>query len=294
MHETQMSEQELFHSYRSLLFSIAYRMLGSVMDAEDCVQEVFLQWHDALARSAGPTIENPKAFLCTLVTRRCIDHLRSAQVQRESYVGLWLPEPLVEADPEALPDLAESLSMAFLLLLERLSPIERAVFLLRQVFAYSYAEIALIVGKSEENCRQVMHRARQHLAARRPFTQVPKEVQQQLFTQFLQAWRVGDMHGLLRVLSDEIVLHSDGGGRVSAARQPISGPDKVARFLLGLQRKYLALADLTIRPALINGQPGLICYLHEDAFLQEWLATMHEKQRTSRVSLQSLSLRISK
>ena len=110
-----------------------------------------------------------------------------------------------------------------------------------------------IVGKSEENCRQVMHRARQHLAARRPFTQVPKEVQQQLFTQFLQAWRVGDMHGLLRVLSDELVLHSDGGGRVSAARQPISGPDKVARFLLGLQRKYLALSDLTIRPALING-----------------------------------------
>jgi RNA polymerase sigma-70 factor, ECF subfamily len=279
MHETQMSEQELFHSYRSLLFSIAYRMLGSVMDAEDCVQEVFLQWHDAAARSPGKTIENPKAFLCTLVTRRCIDHLRSARAQREAYVGIWLPEPLVEADPSELPELAESLSMAFLLLLERLSPIERAVFLLRQVFDYDYAEIATFVGKSEENCRQVMHRARQHLTVHRPFSQVSKAQHQQIFTQFLQAWRDGDMHGLLRVLSDEIVLHSDGGGRVSAARNPIYGPERVARLLLGLQRKYLSVVEVTTRSALINGQPGLICYLHEDAFLQDWLSAIDEKHR---------------
>ena len=161
MYETPMSQQELFQSYRPLLFSIAYRMLGSVMDAEDCVQEVFLQWHEAVRRRPGTPIENPKAFLCTLVTRRCIDQLRSARAQREAYVGLWLPEPLLAADPAGLPELAESLSMAFLLLLERLSPIERAVFLLRQVFDYDYAAIATFVGKSEENCRQVMHRARQ-------------------------------------------------------------------------------------------------------------------------------------
>ncbi len=279
MHETQMSQQELFQSYRSLLFSIAYRMLGSVMDAEDCVQEVFLQWHDTVARSEGPTVENPKAFLCTLVTRRCIDHLRSAQAQREAYVGLWLPEPLIEADPSELPELAESLSMAFLLLLERLSPIERAVFLLRQVFDYDYAEIATFVGKSEENCRQVMHRARQHLTTHRSFSHVSKAQQQQVFTQFLRACRDGDMDGLLRVLSEEVVVHTDSGGRVSTARNPIVGPERVARYLLGIQRKFLHLTEVKSRAALINGQPGLICYLHEDALLQGWLSAINEQHR---------------
>jgi RNA polymerase sigma-70 factor, ECF subfamily len=278
MHETQMSQQELFQSYRSLLLSIAYRMLGSVMDAEDCVQEVFLQWHDVVAQSPGTTIENPKAFLCTLVTRRCIDQLRSARVQRESYVGLWLPEPLVEAAPSEIPELAESLSMAFLLLLERLSPLERAVFLLRQVFDYDYEEIATFVGKSQENCRQVMHRARHHLTVRRTFSQVSRTQQEQVFTQFLRACRDGDMEGLLRLLSDEIVVHTDGGGRVSTARNPIVGPERAARYLLGIQRKFLYLTEVQSRPALINGQPGLIGYLHADDFLHEWLSTLEGRR----------------
>lgn len=269
----QMSQQELFRAYRPLLFSIAYRMLGSIMDAEDCVQEAFLQWY-----ASAETIENPKAFLCTLVTRRCIDHLRSARTQREAYVGLWLPEPLVAAaDPSELSELAESLSMAFLLLLERLSPVERAVFLLRQVFDYDYAEIATFVGKSEENCRQVMHRARQHLAAHRPFSPAPKEEQQQVFIQFVQAWRDGDMDGLLRVLSNEIVLHSDGGGKVATARNPIYGSERVVRYLFGIQRKFLGLLNITLRPALINGQPGLIGYLLEDRYLPDDLAASEEK-----------------
>jgi RNA polymerase sigma-70 factor (ECF subfamily) len=272
MDEMQIGQQEIFQSYRSLLFSIAYHMLGSAMDAEDCVQEVFLQWYSAVTGNPTKTIENPKAYLCTLVTRRCIDHLRSAQVQRESYVGLWLPEPLVTADPSELSELGESLSMAFLLVLERLSPIERAVFLLRQVFEYDYAEIATVVGKSEENCRQVMHRARQHLPERRSFSQVSKAQQQRVFAQFLQACRDGDMEGLLRVLSDEVVVHTDGGDKVSTARNPIYGPGRVARYLLGAQRKFLSLAEVTIQPTFLNGQPGLIIY----AFLQDWLSAMEE------------------
>jgi RNA polymerase sigma-70 factor (ECF subfamily) len=278
MPEAQMSEQELFHAYRPLLFSIAYRMLGSVMDAEDCVQVAFLQWHEARATGSASPIENPKAYLCTLVTRRCIDHLRSAQAQRESYVGLWLPEPVVMPDPEEVSELAESLSMAFLLLLERLSPLERAVFLLRQVFDYDYAEIATVVGKSAEHCRQLMHRARQHLPTPRSSAPMSKEAQQQVFTQFLRACRDGDMDGLLHVLSQEVMVHTDSGGTFSTARHPIVGPERVARYLLGIQRKFLSLSWVSSQPALINGQLGLIGYCQE-GLLQEMLATLAGMQR---------------
>ncbi|GLV60501.1 DNA-directed RNA polymerase sigma-70 factor [Dictyobacter sp. S3.2.2.5] len=265
MDNTSYAQQEkIFQQYRSLLFSIAYRMLGSVMDAEDCVQEAFLQWY---AREPKEEIENPKAYLCTLVTRRCIDRLRSAQAQRETYTGLWLPEPLIETkttDPSTLSELGESLSMAFLLLLERLSPIERAVFLLRQVFDYDYAEIAEIVGKSAENCRQVMHRARRHLPTDDKLAQAPShEQQQQVFAQFLQAYLNGDMDGLLHTLSDEIVLNADGGGKVRAALNPLYGSERVARYLLGLQQKVWQHVKATIQPTLINGQPGLVAYLQE-------------------------------
>jgi len=278
MPETQMSEQELFRAYRPLLFSIAYRMLGSVMDAEDCVQEAFLQWREAVARIPATPIENPKAYLCTLVTRRCIDHLRSAQAQRESYVGLWLPEPLITADPSELSELTESLSMAFLLLLERLSPLERAVFILRQVFDYDYAEIATIVDKSATYCRQVMRRARQHLTLPHSNSQMSREEQQQIFMQFLQACQEGDIEGLVRVLSEKVVLHTDGGGQLGAARNPLVGPDRIARYLLGIQRKFLRLSDFTLRPVLINGQPGIIGYPHSDGFLQELLSTLEEER----------------
>ena len=262
MKRSDTQQKKIFQEYKSLLFSIAYHMLGSVMDAEDCVQEAFLQWY---ASEKNETIENPKAYLCTLVTRRCIDRLRSAQTRRETYVGLWLPEPLIETtDPSEHSELNESLSLAFLLLLERLSPIERAVFLLRQVFDYDYVEIAAIVGKSAENCRQVMHRARRHLPARSTPAPVPHAGQQQIFTQFFQAWKSGDMEGLLQVLSDEIVLHADGGGKARAARHPLYGSDRVARYLLGLQPKVFRGITVAIRQTLINGQPGLIGYLEED------------------------------
>ncbi|GHO63043.1 DNA-directed RNA polymerase sigma-70 factor [Ktedonobacter sp. SOSP1-52] len=253
--------ETVFQQYKSLLFSIAYHMLGSVMDAEDCVQEAFLQWY---ASEEKETIENPKAYLCTLVTRRCIDRLRSAQTQRETYFGLWLPEPLIETtDPSEHSELNESLSLAFLLLLERLSPIERAVFLLRQVFDYDYAEIAAIVGKSAENCRQILHRARRHLPARPTHTPAPHAGQWQVFTQFFQALMNGNMEGLLQVLSDEIMLYSDGGGKVRTVPHPLYGPDQVAHSLLGIQQNVFDVIKVAIRPTVINGQPGLIGYLEE-------------------------------
>jgi RNA polymerase sigma-70 factor (ECF subfamily) len=262
MNTATIQQEKIFQEYKPLLFSIAYSMLGSIMDAEDCMQEAFLQWYTA---DQHETIDNPKAYLCTLVTRRCIDRLRAAHTQRETYVGLWLPEPLVEtADPSYLSELTESLSMAFLLLMEHLSPIERAVFLLRQVFDYDYTEIASIVGKSTENCRQIMHRARRHLPTHRNLTQrTPPAQQQQVFRQFLQASINGNMDGLLHMLADEIVLHTDSGGKVSAARNPIYGADRVAHYLLGLKQKFLASFKLAVRPVTINGQPGLIGYLEE-------------------------------
>ncbi len=279
MDKMQASQQEVFQAYRPLLFSIAYRMLGSVMEAEDCVQEAFLQWYETLANRPASAIENPKAYLCTLVTRRCIDRLRSARVQREAYVGLWLPEPLVTTDLDELSELSESLSIAFLLLLERLSPLERAVFVLRQVFDYDYAEIAECVGKSEEYCRQVMHRARRHLTFPRSPSRISQEEQQEIFQQFLRACQEGDIDGLVRVLSKEVVLHADSGGRVSAARNPIVGAERVARYLLGVQRKFLSLLDVTILSMPINGQPGLVGYLSTGEILHDLLASLEEQRR---------------
>ena len=255
-----MNQDEVFHSYRPLLFSIAYRMLGSAMDAEDCVQEAYVRWHQAV--ESGECVQSPRTYLCTIVTRLCIDRLRSARAQRETYVGVWLPEPLVGPN---VPDLAEmtvfseSLSMAFLLLLEHLSPVERAVFLLHQVFDYDYAEIAEIVGKSQENCRQIARRAREHLHAHRPHYDVSFDQQEQLTHQFIRACTSGDMDGLLALLTDDVILHSDGGGKVRAALNPLYGPSKVARGLLGLQHKVPP--GLIWRIAIVNGQPRLVNYL---------------------------------
>jgi RNA polymerase sigma-70 factor, ECF subfamily len=260
-----MNQGNVFQSYRSLLFSIAYRMLGNIMDAEDCVQEAYMRWHQAV--ESGESVQSPKTYLCTIVTRLCIDQLRSARAQREAYVGVWLPEPLVEPNVPDLAEMAawsESLSMAFFLLLEHLSPVERAVFLLRQVFDYEYSEIAEIVGKSEENCRQIVRRARQHLHARRPHYEVSFEQQKQLTHQFIRACASGDMDGLLALLTEDVVLHTDEGGKVRAALNPIYGPSKVVRGLLGLLRK--APPGLTLHVARVNGQPGLVNYLDDVPF----------------------------
>lgn len=247
-----------YDRHRPLLFSIAYRMLGSVMDAEDVVQEAFVRWR----RAPEAEVRSPKAYLSAVVTRLCIDRLRSARERREQYVGPWLPEPLPD---ERAPDVAEetavleeSLSMAFLVLLESLTPVERAVFLLREVFGHDYAEVARIVGKKEANCRQISRRARAAVAARRPrFERSPGE-EERLRDEFLRACSAGDMEGLVALLSEDVTLWSDGGGKVRAALNPIHGADNVVRFFSGTLGK--APPDLAARRTRINGRPGLVVY----------------------------------
>lgn len=252
-----VSRAEVFDRNRPLLFSIAYRMTGSVMEAEDAVQEGYLRWQQA----SEDEVRSPSSYLSTVVTRLCIDRLRSARVRREQYVGPWLPEPVLgeqAKEIESKADLEDTLSMAFLVLLESLTPVERAVFLLREVFGYEYAEIASLVGKSEANCRQISRRARQSVAARRPrFESSPKQ-EECLMEGFLQASLDGDMEALLAMLSDDVTLYSDGGGKTRAALRPIYGADKVARFLTGILSNIPP--DFAVRQRQINGRPGLVGY----------------------------------
>lgn len=250
-----MSHLETFNHYRPLLFAIAYRMLGTVTDAEDMVQETFLRWQQV----TEVTVKSAKTYLSTITTRLCIDHLRSARVQREQYVGSWLPEPIVTqqtVDPAAQVELADSLSMAFLVMLERLSPIERAVFLLRDVFEYDYDEIGRMVGKSPANCRQILRRSRQHITAQRPRFSVSRHQQEQITALFLEASTQGSLQGLLSLLADDITLWADGGGQVAAALKPLQGAIKVARFLLAIQHKWLNSSVSHIVE--INGQLGIV------------------------------------
>jgi RNA polymerase sigma-70 factor (ECF subfamily) len=251
--------EESFETLRPLLFSIAYRMLGSVSDAEDIVQEAFLR-HQRVLRDGGE-IESPKAFLSAVVTRLSIDQLRSARVRRESYVGEWLPEPLltdVDApDPPAQAEQADSLSMAFLLLLERLSPVERAVFLLHDVFAYGYDEIAGIVGKSENNCRQLALRARRHVEEQKPRFEASRRKRDELAARFFAAVGDGDLDGLVGMLAADVVVYGDGGGKVPSWRRPIVGAERVSRLLVGLGQQMRELG-LTVQLRQINGHPGAI------------------------------------
>jgi RNA polymerase sigma-70 factor (ECF subfamily) len=253
-----MNNSEHFNDYRPYLFAIAYRMLGSVMDAEDMVQETFLRWQ----KVPGDTVISPKSFLATIVTRLCLDHLQSARVRREEYIGPWLPEPLLAdtaVSSEGSVLLTESVSIAFLQLLEKLSPIERATFLLREVFDYSYSEIAIMLDKNEAACRQLVRRARQHLRANRPRFEANSAASQQLTAEFFQACVEGNMAILLTLLAEDAVEWSDGGGNVSAARRPIIGREKVARLMLGLARQAPAQAETELR--FINGQPGGVIFV---------------------------------
>ncbi|HET7093744.1 MAG TPA: RNA polymerase sigma-70 factor, partial [Thermomicrobiales bacterium] len=245
--------------YRPLLFAIAYRMLGSVADAEDAVQDTFLRWHRVLA--AGTDIASPKAWLTTTVTRRCLDELGSARVRREQYIGPWLPEPIVGgADPAERVADPDSLSMAFLVLLESLSAKERAVFLLHDVFGYEFAEIAAIVGESAVYCRQLAKRARAHVNERRPRFAAAAEEQERLTERFLRAVNDGDLGGLIATLADDVVVWADGGGKVNAARRPAGGgPDKVARYLLNIVS--LAVGGTSFGLAAVNGEPGVVARL---------------------------------
>jgi len=246
---------DAFNGHKSLLFAIAYRMLGTVMDAEDMTQETFLRWQ----KCDHDKIDSPKAWLSTVITRLCINHLKSARVQREEYVGPWLPEPLV-VDPAANPAenarLSDSLSVALLVLLESLSPTERAVFVLREVFNYEFGEVALIVEKSEANCRQLWSRAHQHLAERRPRFESSPEQQERLVEAFIQASTHGDAQGLMKILTDDIKFVSDGGAETRALRRPVVGLEKVLRVLVheGLRQRLLISS---FRHVAINGQPAV-------------------------------------
>jgi RNA polymerase sigma-70 factor, ECF subfamily len=251
-----MSASE-FDELRPLLFSIAYRMLARVADAEDVVQDAFLRHQRALAD--GVEIESPKAYLSAVVTRLAIDQLRSARHRRETYVGQWLPEPLLtdENDPARATEEADSLSMAFLLVLERLSPVERAIFLLHDVFAYDYDEIAVIVDKSAANCRQLAVRARRHVEAEKPRFEASRRARDELAARFFAAVSTGDMDGLVAMLADDVVVYGDGGGKAPQWSQPIVGPDRVSRLFVGLGRQ-IATLGITIEPHQVNGQPGAL------------------------------------
>src|SRR5690348_1897836 len=251
--------------YRPLLFSIAYGMTGSVGDAEDIVQDAFLGL--TRARQAGTVVADLKAYLTTAVTRLGISYLSSARVRRERYVGDWLPEPVVvpaEPGPAEHAELADSLSMAFLVLLEALSPVERAVFMLREVFAYGYPDVARITGKTEVNCRQIFARARQRLAAGgQARDSVPAPARraegEELARRFFEAAAGGDMDALLGMLAPDVVLHADGGGKTQTIGKPLAGREHVTRMLVGLLRRARSMG-VSMRLAWVNGQPGAVFY----------------------------------
>jgi RNA polymerase sigma-70 factor (ECF subfamily) len=245
---------------RPLLFSIAYRMLGSVSEAEDMVQESYVRYEQAMRD--GTPIHSPKAYLTTVVTRLAIDELRSARVRRESYVGQWLPEPLLTddpevADPQVHAEAAETLSMAFLLVLDRLNPVERAVFLLHDVFGYDYAEIATIIDRREDNCRQIAARARHHIEAEKPRFESSREKRNELAARFFEAVTEGDVEGLVEMLAADVVVFGDGGGKVPQWSLPIAGVARVASLLAGVGRCIGALGG-RLEPREVNRQPGAL------------------------------------
>lgn len=256
---------EAHDELRPLMFAIAYRMLGSVAEAEDVVQEAFLRIHRHSLE--GGATESPDAFATTVTTRLSIDTLRAARWRREQYAGEWLPEPLLEddADPARHIEMDETVSMAFLAALERLNPVERAVFVLRDVFGYGYAEVAPVVEKSEANCRQLLARARRHLDEARPRFDPSPQRRAELAEQFFSAVQGGDMEALERLLAEDVVLYSDGGGKAPAVRKPVSGAVRIARFLIGLSRQA-ARADARVELVLVGGQPGAR-YLDADGAL---------------------------
>ncbi len=246
-----MPQVEVFEEHRRTLFGIAYRMLGSVADAEDIVQEAWLRWS-----AVRTDVDDPRAYLARTVTNLALNHLSKASVQREQYVGPWLPEPLV-TEPDRTSDVeqAESVSLAMLVVMETLSPLERAVFVLKEVFGFPYAEIARALDRSEASVRQVGHRARSHVQARRPRYASADEVRE-VTERFLEASVGGDLNRMLELLAPDVTAWTDGGGKVQAARRPLHGPDHVARWLLGVLNRLEG--ELSVRFADVNGRPGIV------------------------------------
>jgi RNA polymerase sigma-70 factor (ECF subfamily) len=264
-----VSTGQLYEELRPRAFAIAYRMLGSVSEAEDAVQEAFLRLHRALQEDER--IESPGAYVATVVTRLCIDQLRSARARRESYVGEWLPEPLIDDDPARHAEVADSLSLAFLVLLESLSPEQRAVFLLREVFDYPYDEIAGIVGKSEGNARQLAVRARRHVEQRRPRFEASRARRDELARSFFAAVQEGDLGSLEDLLAEDVVLHGDGGGKAPAIARALHGRARVARTLLAWAKAARRFGGVQLRPVEVNGQPGAVA-LDPDGLLLNVMA----------------------
>jgi len=248
-----MNGDDVFTAHRGLLFSLAYEITGSVADSEDVLQESYIRW----ARAETDSVDNPRAYAAQIVTRQALNSLRSAQRRREDYVGPWLPEPILTSTDAAHDvELAESVSTAMLLVLETLAPLERAVFVMREVFGFEYGRIAESVDRTESTVRQIAHRAREHVRARhRRFTPVGEETNR-VVTAFLTAATTGDLDGLLTLLAPDVVYLADGGGKVNAARVPVTGAAKVARLFLGLVRH--PLPDMTVEIAAVNSMPGVL------------------------------------
>ncbi|WP_200213870.1 RNA polymerase sigma-70 factor [Micromonospora coerulea] len=257
-----MSSSDLYGELRPRAFAIAYQMLGSVSEAEDVVQEAFLRMHQTLRRDER--ITSPRAYIATLVTRLAIDQLRSARVRRERYVGEWLPEPLVtDPSPAEHAETADSLSLAFLVLLESLSPRQRAAFLLREVFDYPYAEVAEIIGTDVDSTRHLVARARTHVQERRPRYYASRRQREELAQRFFAAAEQGDLRALEALLAQDAALHGDGGGKVPALARPINGRDRVARTLLA-GMSALPRLGVRIQVTEVNGQPGAMAFDSQD------------------------------
>jgi RNA polymerase sigma-70 factor (TIGR02957 family) len=267
-----MTEREiLLDELRPVAFGIAYRMLGSVSEAEDVVQEALLRVHQSL--EAGEQIASPRAFVATITTRLAINELRSARVRREQYVGEWLPEPIItdgRDDPAAHAETADSLSMAMLVLLESLSPEQRAVLLLHDVFDYGYDEIATIVGKNVDNVRQLGRRARRHVEERRPRFQTTREQRDELARRFFAAVEAGDLAGLEALLAHDVELTGDGGGKVPALARVLRGRSRVARTLISWIRAAGRIPNIQVRPVDVNGGPGALVLDGEQRVITVW------------------------
>jgi RNA polymerase sigma-70 factor (TIGR02957 family) len=262
-----------FDRHRRLLFTVAYQMLGSVADAEDVVQDTWLRW-SAADRSG---VADERAYLVQITTRLALDRMDSARSRRESYVGPWLPEPLLTGGgtvaaappapgPDEAAELGEQVSLALLVVLETLSPAERAVFVLREVFGLPVPEVAAALGRSDAAVRQMAHRAREHVHARQPRFDADRQMQREVTERFFAAVAGGDMEALLAALAPDVVLISDGGGKASAARRPITGADKVARFLVGIAEKGGDIPGLRIEVAEVNGLPAIVGWVGTDPF----------------------------
>lgn len=268
-----MTDRErLLDELRPVSFAIAYRMLGSVSEAEDIVQEALLRLHRAL--EDGEEIRSPRAFVATVTTRLAINELRSARARRERYVGEWLPEPIVtdgRDDPAQHAEMADSLSLAMLVLLESLSAEQRAVLLLHDVFDYDHAQIAEIIGKSEVNVRQLATRARRHIEQRRPRFQASHEHQQELSRRFFAAAQEGDLSGLEALLAHDVVLTADGGGKVPALARSVRGRDRVARMLVDRIKLLARIPGVQMRPTEVNGSPGTLLLDSNDRLIGVWV-----------------------